>query len=43
LICPKCEVTGLVITADEQLDRLEQVREFARSMGLSQQLERQLC
>jgi hypothetical protein len=27
---------------DEQLDRLEQVREFARSMGLTRQLERQL-
>ena len=42
LLCPYCEVTGLVILDEEQLDRLEQVREFARSMGLSQQLERQL-
>jgi hypothetical protein len=42
LICPHCEVTGLVITHEEQLDRLEKVREFARSMGLSRQLERQL-
>jgi hypothetical protein len=43
IICPTCEATGIVILDDEQLDRLEQVREFARSMGLSQQLERQLC
>jgi hypothetical protein len=42
LICPTCEVTGLVILDDEQLDRLEQVREFAKSMGLTEQLERQL-
>jgi hypothetical protein len=35
-------VTGHVILDDEQLDRLEQVREVARSMGLSEQLERQL-
>jgi hypothetical protein len=42
LICPWCEATGLIITDDEQLDRLEQAREFARSMGLSSQLERQL-
>jgi hypothetical protein len=35
-------VTGLVILDEEQLDRLEQVREFARAMGLSEQLERQL-
>ena len=28
---------------EEQLDRLEQVREFARLMDLRQQLERQLC
>jgi hypothetical protein len=42
LICPHCEVTGLVITDDEQLDRLEDVREFARSMGLSRQLEKEL-
>jgi hypothetical protein len=27
---------------DEQLDRLEKVREFARSIGMSEQLERQL-
>ena len=43
LICPTCEATGLVILDDEQLDRLEQVREFARLMGLDRQLERQLC
>src|SRR5262249_4955601 len=43
LICPWCEAAGLVILDEEQLDRLEQVREFARSMGLSEQLERQLC
>ena len=42
-ICPTCEATGLVILDDEQLDRLEQVREFARLMGLGLQLERQLC
>ena len=43
LICPACEATGLVILDDEQLDRLEQVRKFARLMCLDQQLERQLC
>jgi hypothetical protein len=42
LVCPWCEGTGLLILDDEQLDRLEQVREFARSMGLTEQLERQL-
>jgi hypothetical protein len=42
LICPWCEAAGLVILDDEQLERLEQVREFARSIGLSRQLERQL-
>jgi hypothetical protein len=42
LLCPCCEVTGLVILDDELLDRLEQVREFARSLGPSHQLERQL-
>jgi hypothetical protein len=42
LECPTCEVSGLVLLDDEQLDRLEQVREFARSMGLIEQLERQL-
>jgi hypothetical protein len=42
LLCPWCEVTGLVILDDEQLDRLEKTREFARSMGLAHQLERQL-
>jgi hypothetical protein len=42
LVCPTCEVTGLVVANDEQLARLEQVREFARSMGLSERLERQL-
>jgi hypothetical protein len=42
LLCPLCEVPGLVILDDEQLDRLEQVREFARFMGLDRQLERQL-
>jgi hypothetical protein len=43
LICPTCEATGLVSLDDEQLDRLEDVREFARLMGLGLQLERQLC
>ena len=43
LICPTCEATGLVILDEEQLDRLEQVREFARLMGLESALERQLC
>src|SRR5262249_15749367 len=42
LICPWCEATGLIILDDEQLDRLEEVREFARSISLSRQLERQL-
>jgi hypothetical protein len=42
LECPTCEATGLVLLDEEQLDRLEQVREFARSMGLSEPLERQL-
>ena len=28
LVCPWCDVTGLVITDEEQLDRLEQVRDF---------------
>ena len=42
LICPWCEGTGLLILDDEQLDRLEQVREFARSIGLTEQLEHQL-
>jgi hypothetical protein len=35
-------VAGLVILDDEQLARLEEVREFARSMGLTDQLESQL-
>jgi hypothetical protein len=43
LRCPTCEVPGLVILEDKVLDKLEQVREFARAMGLSSQLERQLC
>jgi hypothetical protein len=42
LICPNCDATGLVILDDEQLDRLEEVREFARLMGLGRQLERQM-
>jgi hypothetical protein len=42
LICPGCEVTGLVVVDGEQLDRLEQVREFARSIGLLSQFEKQL-
>ena len=42
-LCPWCDATGLVILDIEQLDRLEQVREFAASIGLSEQLERQLC
>jgi hypothetical protein len=42
LICPTCEATGLVITQIEVLDHLEAVRENARQMRLSAQLERQL-
>jgi hypothetical protein len=42
LLCPWCEATGLVILYDEQLDRLEQVRAHARTLGLSDQLERKL-
>src|SRR5262249_13849257 len=42
LVCRHCELTGLVIEPD-QVERLEQVREFARQMGLGEQLERQLC
>ncbi len=42
VICPACEATGLVILDDEQLERLEQVREFATQAGLRRQLERQL-
>ena len=42
LICPTCEATGLVILDDELLDKLEREREFARSMGLGEQLEKQL-
>jgi hypothetical protein len=42
LICPWCEGTGLLILDDEQLERLERVREHARALGLSDQLERQL-
>jgi len=42
LICPYCEATGLVVMDDEQLDRIEQVREFARSIGKLAQFESQL-
>ncbi len=42
LICPRCEVTGLIME-DETADYLEQVREVAHKLGLSTQLERQLC
>ncbi len=42
LICPACEAIGLVVTRPEVLDYLETVRENARKMGLSSQLERQL-
>ena len=42
LICPTCEATGLVITQIEVFDHLEAVRENARQMGRSAQLERQL-
>jgi hypothetical protein len=41
LVCGQCEVSGLVID-ERQVERLEQVRDFARQMGLSQQLNRQL-
>ena len=43
LICPWCDVTGLVLMDDEQLDRLEEVRQVAAKMGLQRQFERQLC
>ena len=42
LVCPYCDVSGLVILDEEQLERVEQARELARSLGLSAQLERQL-
>jgi hypothetical protein len=42
LVCPSCEATGLVILDDELLDKLEREREFARTTGLSKQLEQQL-
>jgi hypothetical protein len=42
LICPMCEATGLVITQTDVLDHLEAVREAARQMGLSHQLDKQL-
>ena len=42
LICPYCEVSGLVMLNPEDLDHLEQVREIARTADLSEQLERQL-
>jgi hypothetical protein len=42
IVCPYCDVHGLVILDEAQLDRLEQTREFAREHGLSEQLERQL-
>ncbi len=42
IVCPYCEVSGLVILDEAQLDLLEQTREFARERGLSEQLERQL-
>ncbi len=42
LICPFCEVSGLVMFNPEDLEHLEHVREFASAAGLSEQLERQL-
>jgi hypothetical protein len=42
LVCSWCEAAGRVILDDDQLERLEKAREFARRMGLSAQLERQL-
>ena len=42
LICEFCEVTGLVCFNAVDLDHLEAVRENARQMGLSHQLEKQL-
>jgi hypothetical protein len=42
LVCPTCEASGLVILDDELLDKLEREREFARTVGLSDQFERQL-
>jgi hypothetical protein len=41
LVCHICEVTGLVI-ADNAEQKLEEAREFARRVGLGEQLERQL-
>jgi len=42
LICPYCEATGLVILNEDALEHLAQAREFARMIGLSRQLEKQL-
>jgi hypothetical protein len=41
LVCRDCEVTGLVIDPG-QVERLEQVREFASQIGRREQLEHQL-
>ena len=41
LCCVFCEIAGLVIDP-AQVDRLEEIREFARQMGLGEQLEHQL-
>lgn len=41
LVCQFCEVEGLVIDPS-QMERLEEIREFARQMGLSDQLNKKL-
>jgi hypothetical protein len=41
LVCPYCDLTGLVIDPG-QVDRLEEVREFARAIGKFNQLNAQL-
>jgi hypothetical protein len=42
LLCPSCDKTGLVYDR-ETAERLDQVREFARKMGLLSQLEHKLA
>jgi hypothetical protein len=43
LICAACEATGLIILDEMALDRVEQVREFASTVGLRDQFEGQLA
>ncbi len=42
LLCPFCEVTGLLIIDEETKEKLEDARAHARTLGLLSQLERQL-